>query len=390
MITAALKSQFLIRKDICFLNFGSFGACPKPIFERYQAYQLELEQEPVLFTIKTGLEYLKTSREALATYLNCDADDLVYMVNPSHAVNLVAKSLSLKPGDEVLTTDLEYGACDKTWQYYCDKAGAKYKRQPITLPISSKEAFVTEFFKGVTANTKLIFLSHITSSTALRFPVEAICKKAKEMGIMSFIDGAHAPAQIPLNLSTLEADIYTGACHKWMMTPKGSTFLYIRRSFQPLFDPLVISWGYNSATPSHSRFLDYHQTQGTRDFSAFLCIPEAIQFMQQYNWEAVSAECRKIVLDNAAAFCALLNTAPLAPLNEDFIVQLFSIPIKTPEPEQLKELLFEKYKIEIPVMRHADKVYLRYSIQAFNSQNDLDILTDALKDIIKTTHLIKA
>ena len=389
MIANSLREQFLVRKDITFLNFGSFGACPKPIFDRYQAYQLELEQEPVQFIVQTGMEYLKQSRISLGAYLNCNADDLVFLINPSHAVNLIAKSFPLKAGDEVLTTDLEYGACDRTLQYYCEKAGAKYVRTPITLPLTTKENFVADFFKGVSSKTKLIFISHITSSTGLRFPVEEIIAVAKSKGILTFVDGAHAPAQVPLNLIELGADIYTGACHKWMMAPKGCTFLYVNRAIQDLFDPLVISWGFNSTAPSHSRFLDYHQTQGTRDFSAFLTIPTVIEFMQANNWPEVAKECRELVQSNAIPFCELLNTKPLAPITDDFILQLFSIPIKTSEPEKLKALLFNQYKIEIPVMRHEQKVYLRYSIQAFNTQQDLDILRDAVKDIIKTTNLIE-
>ncbi len=389
MITETLRSQFLLRKDITFLNFGSFGACPKPIFDRYQLYQLELEQEPVEFIVKTGIQYLKESRISLGKYLNCHEDDLVFMVNPSHAVNLIAKSFELHPGDEILTTDLEYGACDRTLQYYCDKAGAKYVRQPISLPLVSKEQFINEFFKGVNEKTKMIFVSHITSSTGLRFPVEEICKLAKAKGIISFVDGAHAPGHIPLNLTTLNADIYTGACHKWMMAPKGCTFLYVRKALQNQFDPLVISWGYKSTSPSPSKFLDYHQTQGTRDFSAFCTVPTVIDFMEKHQWEAVSSICRTMVQENALPFCTLLKTQPLAPVNDDFIGQLFSIPIKTASPVLLKECLFEKYKIEIPVMPHANNVYLRYSIQAFNTQSDLDKLTDAVTDIIKTTNLIE-
>ncbi len=389
MISDKLRNQFLLRKDITFLNFGSFGACPKPIFTQYQQYQLELEQEPVQFIIKTGLEYIKSSRVALSNYLQCNANDIVLVTNPSYAVNLIAKSLPLKAGDEILTTNLEYGACDRTLNYYCEKMGAKYIQQPITLPISSKEVFIDEFFKGLSAKTKMIFISHITSSTGLRFPVEEICAIAKSKGLITFIDGAHAPGQVPLNLSTLQADIYTGACHKWMMAPKGCTFLYVTPILQNQFDPLVISWGFNSTSPSNSRFLDYHQTQGTRDFSAFCTIPSVIQFMEEYNWPSVAKACRELVHTNVLHFCSLLNTAPLAPITDDFILQLCSIPIKAPKPEELKDILFEKYNIEIPIMLHANKVYMRYSIQAFNSQKDLDILTDALKDIIQTTNLIE-
>ncbi|MFM6926387.1 MAG: aminotransferase class V-fold PLP-dependent enzyme [Ferruginibacter sp.] len=384
-----LKHQFLLRDDITFLNFGSFGACPKPIFEKYQQFQLELEQEPVQFITANGLKYLETSRQALGNYLHCDKDDLVYVTNPSYAVNAVAKSFGLKPGDEILTSSLEYGACDKAWEYYCEKTGAVYVKQPISLPVQSKEEFVTEFFKGLSSKTKLVFISHITSSTGLRLPVEAVCAAAKEKGIMTFVDGAHAPGQVPLNLQDSPFDMYTGACHKWMMTPKGSSFLYVKKEYQQMVDPLIVSWGYKALFPSHSTFLDYHQMNGTRDYSAFLTIPTAIQFMKENNWTEVAAQCRILVQQNAAAFCALLGSEPLAPVNDDFILQLFSAEIKAPEPEKLYRHFFDTYKIEIPVMRHGNKVFLRYSINAFNSQQDLDTLFAAIKDIKSNTGLIQ-
>lgn len=384
-----LKQYFLLRNDVTYLNFGSFGACPKPVFETYQNFQLELEQEPVQFITVSGLQYLANAREAISNYLHCDKEDLVYVTNPSYAVNAIAKSFDLQPGDEILATDIEYGACDKTWEYYCKKAGAKYIRQYIPLPIESKEEFIAAFLKGITSNTKLIFISHITSSTGLRLPVDEICTIAKEKGIMTFVDGAHAPGQIPLNLNNSPFDFYTGACHKWMMTPKGSSFLYVKKQYQEKIDPLVVSWGYNALFPSASKFLDYHQMNGTRDYTAFLTIPAAIQFMNDHNWEQVATDCRQLVQANAAAFCKLLGSAPLAPVTDDFILQLFSAQIKTTEPEKLHRHFFDAYKIEIPVMRQGDKVYLRYSINAFNSQQDLDNLFAALKEIKKETNLIE-
>jgi isopenicillin-N epimerase len=384
-----LKQYFLLRDDVTYLNFGSFGACPKPVFESYQNFQLELEQEPVQFITVNGLKYLATAREALGKYIGCDKDDMVYVTNPSYAVNAVAKSFDLQPGDEILTTDIEYGACDKTWEYYCKKVGAKYIRQHIPLPIQSKEELVAAFFKGLSNKTKLVFISHITSSTGLRLPVEEICAIAKEKGILTFVDGAHAPGQVSLDLENSPFDFYVGACHKWMMTPKGSSFLYVKKECQSMVDPLVVSWGYNALFPSGSQFLDYHQMNGTRDYTAFLTIPAAIQFMKEHNWEQVAADCRQLVQANAPALCALLSAAPLAPVTDDFVLQLFSAPIKTTEPEKLHRHFFDQYKIEIPVMRHGDKVYLRYSINGFNSQQDLDKLFAAIQEIKKETTLIE-
>lgn len=385
---AQLKSQFLIDPSITYLNFGSFGACPKPVFDDYQQWQLLLEREAVQFIAFDSAGRLKASREALAAYINCDADDLVYVVNPSYAINIVAKNLDLKAGDEILSTDLEYGALDRTWNYYCRKAGAKYVRQRIGIPVKSKEAIIEQFWKGYNEKTKAIFISQITSATALILPVKEICEMAKERGLLTIVDGAHVPGHVPLDMATIQADVYTGACHKWMMTAKGCSFLYVKPEYQKMMDPLVVSWGYEAAMPSHSQFLDYHQMQGTRDFSAFLTVPKAIDFMQEHNWWEVAANSKQMVRDNYVRFCDLLGSAPICPVTNEFLGQMCSIPIKTNTPEKLQRHLFEHYKIEVPVTRQDEKVFLRYSINGFNTQEDLDKLYIAMEDIIKEGSLV--
>ena len=377
-----LRSQFLLRPDIHYLNFGSFGATPSPVFDSYQRWQRLLESEPVQFIAFDGVGYLAESRRALAEYLKvADPDELVYVTNPSYAVNTVAASLDLGPGDEVLATDIEYGACDRAWDFHCKEKGAVYRRQHIRLPVTDKETFLEDLFAGVNERTRVLFISHITSATALRLPVEEACVRAKAMGLITFIDGAHAPAHIPLDLSALQADFYTGACHKWMMAPKGCSFLFARKEMQPFLKPLVVSWGYKAAAPSHSMFLDHQQMNGTRDFSAFLTVPDCIAFMRAHDWEAVSARCRSMVRENAPRFYELMETQPISPISEEWLGQMVSIPIKTDMPELLQRRLFTDYKIEVPVMRQGSDVYLRYSINAFNAQEDLDALFDALTEM---------
>ena len=384
-----MKDLFLLDSDITFLNFGSFGACPKEVFEDYIQWQYLLEKEPVQFIAFEGANYVKNARSALADYINCDANDLVFVPNPTHAVNLIAKNMKLAAGDEVLGTNLEYGAIDRTWNYYCKAAGAKYIQQPISLPLTSKEAFIEEFWKGYSDKTKVVFISQITSTTALIFPVKEICEEAKKRGLITIVDGAHVPGHIDLDLADLQADFYTGACHKWMMTPKGCSFLYVKPEFQSMLDPLIVSWGYQSAAPSDSQFFDYHQFNGTRDFSAYLTVPKAIDFMQKHDWKNVSKLCKDIVLATAPPLFELLNAQPLAPLTKEFFGQMCSIEIKTTEPEKLQRLLFEKYRIEIPIMRQADKCYIRFSFQAFNSISDIEYLVQSLAEIKKGTALIR-
>ena len=229
----------------------------------------------------------------------------------------------------------------------------------------------------------------MSSATALLFPVKEICERAKELGLITIIDGAHIPGHIDLDINALNPDYYTGTLHKWMLAPKGSSFLYVKPSLQNTLDPLVVSWGYESLAPSESQFIDYHEIQGTRDVSAFLCTPKAVEFLEQNNWKSVSKTCKQIVLDNYQRFCDLLHTQPICPITAEFLGQMASVPINTEKPAELKELLYSKYKIQVPVMPLNGKTYIRYSINAYNSQADLDILYNALEEIIKTTDFIQ-
>ncbi|WP_310560283.1 aminotransferase class V-fold PLP-dependent enzyme [Flavobacterium sp.] len=384
-----MKSQFLLDNNITFLNHGSFGACPKPIFEEYQRFQLELENEPVYFIQKKMAGYLKTAKESLAKYIGCDANDFFFTPNPTFAINTIMRSLHLNAGDEILTTNHEYGAMDRTWNFYCKKSGAKYIRQNISLPLVSKEKMLEEFWSGYTSKTKIIFLNQISSCTALIFPIKEICDKARELGLITIIDGAHVPGQMDLDITELNPDFYTGTLHKWMLAPKGSSFLYVKQRFQEMLDPLIVGWGYESLTSGESQFLDYQEYQGTREISAFLCTPKVIDFLEENNWKTKAKECRQIVFDNYQRFCDLLGTQPICPITDEFLGQMASIPIKTSNPVGLKDLLFNTYKIEIPVMPLNGTYFLRYSINGYNSKEDLDILYKALQDIIKTTDLIE-
>lgn len=383
-----MKSQFLIDPSITFLNHGSFGACPKPVFEEFQRLQLELEREPVEFIQKKLPGYLKKAKAPLAQFLGCRSEDFFFVPNPTVAINTVMRSLKLQPGDEILATNHEYGAMDRVWNFYCKMSGAKYVRQNISLPIVSKEQIIEEFWKGYNSNTKVIFLNQISSATALIFPVKEICDKAQELGLITIVDGAHVPGHIDLNIMELDPDFYTGTLHKWMLAPKGSSFLYVKEEFQADIDPLVVSWGYESTTPSGNQFLDYHEYQGTNDHSSFLCTPKVIAFLEQNDWKTKSKACKQLVFDNYERFCDLLQTKPIAPVTEEFLGQMASIPVKTSKPTELKELLYGKYKIQIPVMPLNGNFYLRYSINVYNSQEDLDVLYKALEEIIKTTDLI--
>ena len=380
-----MKEDFLLDPEITFLNHGSFGACPRPVFETYQEWQRKLERRPVEFLGRKATALLAESRRELAEYLHCAADDLVYFPNPTHAVNMLVRNFDLQAGDEVLTTDHEYGAMERTWRYYCRKVGAKYLHVPIELPVDTHESFVETFWQAVTPKTRIIFLSHITSPTALIFPVAEICRRARQAGILCIVDGAHAPGQIPLDLRALDADFYVGACHKWMLAPKGAAFLYARRELQDRLDPLVISWGYE-AEPNYgsgNRFIDYHEWQGTRDLAAFLSVPAAIDYQRKQDWGQVRTRCRHLLGVAQAEMQSLSGMPPIAPQSAEWQGQMVALPLPAQiDAPNLQKRLYDDYRIEIPAVQWQDYSFLRLSVQGYNSREDIDKLFAALKELL--------
>ncbi len=381
-----LNQHFLLDPEIHFLNHGSFGATPKPVFDAYQGWQRRLERQPVLFLGREHDTLLKDSRITLGAYLNADPDDLVYIPNATHGVNIIAHSLKLQPGDEILTTDHEYGACDFTWEFICEKVGAKYIHQPIPLPVSSEQEIVDLFWAGVSSRTRIIYLSHITSPTALRLPVEKICERAHAEGLLTLVDGAHAPGQIPLDMQAIGADFYTGNCHKWLMAPKGAAFLYSRREKQQLVEPLVVSWGYgnNPQFGSGSRYVDILQWRGTYDPAAYLAVPDAIQFQREQGWDAVRRDCHALLRRAVERICELVAMPPLYPLESDFYCQMAIAPLPGgADLLALKARLYDQFKVELPLIQWQDQKFARISIQGYNTAEDVDALLAGLASILQ-------
>ena len=383
-----LSSLFLLDPDVTFLNHGSFGACPRPVFESYQRWQLKLERQPVAFLDPDrGLSsWMRDARVALAEELGSDIDDIVGLTNATVGLNIVAQSLDLKPGDEILTTDHEYAALEKTWAYVARRTGAKIVVIKIPLPLTTEAQFTDTILAGISDRTRVLFLSHITSATALVFPIEQSIAEAKARGIWTVIDGAHTPGHIPLDLKALDADFYAGNCHKWMMAPKGSAFLYVRKELQSLINPLVIShgWTEDAARPGvkgvfgNTPFIDGLEMQGTRDPSAWLTVPDAIKFGREHNWKKVAEQCRILVQDTAVRV-AKLTDLPALSTPEFCAPQMVAMPVPKCEPTELKKFLLEQYGIEIPVFNWLNHTIVRVSAQGYNKQKHMDYLVEALK-----------
>jgi isopenicillin-N epimerase len=364
-----LRNDFLLDPGVAFLNHGSFGACPRPVFESYQAWQRELEHEPVDFLDRRLPALLATARTELARYLNAPPDDLAFVPNATTGVNLAARSLDLRPGDEILTTDLEYGACDLAWEWLAARTGAEYIRAPIPLPLTSAGELVEALFARATRRTRVVYVSHVSSSTALVLPVEEIVSRARELGLATIVDGAHAPSHVPVDVEALGADFYSGNTHKWQMAPKGAGFIHALPERQERVDAAIVSWGYATDT-----FLERIEMQGTRDPAAWLAVPDAIRYQAERDWESVRERCRALTREARAELCNLVGTEPLAPT--EMLGQMASVRLPRPDPG-LRDRLFANHRVEIPVAGPNDDL-LRISVAAYTTRDDVDRLLAAL------------
>lgn len=380
-MTNTPRSDFLLEPGFVYLNHGSYGACPRPVFAAYQAWQQRLESHPGLFMRNVG-DYLAESRARLAEYLGAQADDLVYFQNPTTALNAAIRSVRLGPGDEIVTTDHEYGAIDRTWRFVCQKTGAVIVRRPIALPVTTQEAVVDAVWSGVTARTRVISISHYTSPTALILPVAEICRRARGAGIVTIVDGAHAPSQIPLNLSALGADFYGGSCHKWLCAPKGSGFLYARRALHAQLEPLVVSYGWESERPGPSLLVDYQQYQGTRDNAAYLATPAAIDYQREHGWDAVVRHCHALASATRRRIDNLTGLEPICPDAPHWFSQMAAVRLPVDDAGAFGQRLYEEYHIEAPVLRWNGQTLLRLSFQAYVSEEDVEALLRALTRLL--------
>jgi len=375
-----MKDWFLLDPDIIFLNHGSYGACSKPVFKEYQDWQQKLENQPVQFMTNQVYSAMEKSRKSMSQFVGCDDEELVFFQNPTTAVTNIIYNLDLKPGDEVLMSNHEYGALVRAWNMWGEKTGVNIIQQDISMPVTTKENFIENICTGITDQTKVIFLSHITSSTALIFPIEKIIKLAKELNILTIIDGAHVPAHIPLNIHELGCDFYIGACHKWLCAPKGSSFLFVKKDHQDWVKPVVVSWGKDGDDPTPSEFIQNFQWQGTRDMSAFLTIPTAINFYIK-EIKPYQESCKKVIQDTCSEFQSILNTEPIS-AGREWLAQLLAHPLPKNRPSNLKKRLWEEYQIEIPVFEWNRQEFVRVSIQVYNTQKDVDLLMSALRSLI--------
>lgn len=377
-------------RGVAFLNHGSYGACPAEILRYQAALRAEMEAEPVRFLGRELDDRLDVARAGLAAFVGADPDDLAFVSNATGGVNAVLRSLRLAAGDELLTTDHAYQACRNTLDFVAERSGARVVTVTLPFPVTSPQAIVDAVLAGATPRTRLALLDHITSPTALVLPIERLVAALAARGIDSVVDGAHAPGMVPLDLRALGAAYYSGNCHKWLCTPKGSAFLWVRRDRQADIHPLTISHGAKGERAGRSRFRLEFDWTGTQDPTAWLTVPMAIDYLAGLvpgGWPALMARNRALALEARRLLCAVAGTPPACP--EEMIGSIASVILpdnRTVETgwrvrDPIQGRLFEAWGIEVPIMRWPapPRRMIRISAQLYNHLPQYTRLAEALR-----------
>ncbi len=339
---------------IDFLNHGSFGACPREVLDVQRELRDRMEAEPVRFLGRELEGRLDEARAALGSFVGAAADDLAFVPNATAGTATVLRSLRFQPGDELLTTDHEYNAALNAIRYAAEREGARVVVARIPFPGTDPDAIEASVLAAAGDRTRLAVISHVTSPTALVFPIERIVAALAERGIDTLVDGAHAPGMVPLALDALGAAYYTGNAHKWLCAPKGAAFLHVRRDRQAMVRPLAISHGANDPRTDRSRFRLEADWTGTPDPTACLSVPAAIHFGEVLllgGWAARMAANRALALIARDSVCAALRIDP--PVPDELIGSMAAIPIPgaphQPDRDPLQAYLFDAHRVEVPI-----------------------------------------
>lgn len=376
-----MREHWLLDDSIHFLNHGSFGATPRVVLEKQRELQTRMERNPLRFLDRELEPLLDDTRATLGAFVGAKPDGLVFVTNATSGVNAVVRSLDFAPGDELLTTNHAYNACANVLRYVAARTGANVVVAEIPFPVSSAQEIRDAVLARVTPRTKLVLLDHITSPTALIFPIATLVRELEGRGIPVLVDAAHAPGQVPMQLDGVGASFTTGNLHKWLCAPKGAAFLHVREDWRARVHPTVISHGLNSKRTDRSRFQQEFDWCGTFDPTAILAIPTALEFLRSLlgSMEALMQRNHDEVLQVRARMLEVLPQ-PVPP--PDLLGAMASIVVPG-EPLALGERLVSEFNLEIPVFSFGGRALLRVSMQRHVRPGDIDALLGALRAIVR-------
>ncbi len=392
---SAARALVPLDPTVCMLNTGSFGPTPTPVFDAANSYRRRLAAGPTDFFVRQAPPLLWHARERTAAFLGTSPERLVFTTNVSAAINLVASGLRLHSPGELLLTDHEYGAMVWCWERVAQRGGLTIRTFPLpTMPRDAGEV-VAAAAAAMTPRTRLFFFSHVLSPTGLVLPAKELCDEARKRGIITVIDGAHAPAMIPLNVADVNADFYGGNLHKWLLAPIGAGFLAVGPGNEDRLQPLHVSWGYHpdtdplgeqagrsgpderdvyGSTP-RTRFLEY---EGTRDICPWLAVPDAVDFQAKLGWDAIRGRMAELAEHTRSRFTALgLKLATPSTPGMHGSLTAFELPPGRTAVEWRK-LVWER-RIEVPIIERPGRLLIRVSHHFYTTEAEIDTLADLLR-----------
>jgi len=385
----SLGKHWMLSKDVCFLNHGSFGSTPITVMEEQTRLREMIESDPVRFFERDYIPMMKSSIIKLAEFMNADPEGMTFVKNTTEGVNTVLRSLVLNPGDEIIVTNHSYQACWNAVDFVTERAGAKTVVVDIPFRIKDEEEILESVMGAVSERTVLALLDTVTSATGLRMPFEKLVSSLQSLGVDVLLDAAHGPGIVPLDLSELGAAYCTGNCHKWLCTPKGSAFLHIRSDLKSKIRPLSISHGASLEGTDQERFEFEFGWPGTQDPTPWLCIPLAIDFiggLVEGGWSAIMERNKTLAIEGRKILCNALGTTE--PVPSSMVSSIASVEMPgngevgpmSMEGDPFHNHLFDEFGIQVPVFpwRHHGIRYIRISAQLYNSLEEYHYLAYCL------------
>jgi isopenicillin-N epimerase len=375
----------MLEEGVDFLNHGSFGAVPRVVFEAQTEWRRKIEAAPVEVIARRRLELIDAAKEQVGRWLGMKPDDFGLVTNASEGVNAVLHSLRFSPGDELLTTNHVYNAVRQAMKFTCARSGAGYREVQVPMPVRSPEKIADAVVGAVTDRTRLVVIDHVTSPTALIFPVDRIVRDCAARGVDVLIDGAHAPGMIPLNVESIGAAYYSGNLHKWAFAPRGAAFLWARPDRQAAIHPAVVSHHYGEG------FATEFSWQGTRDLSAWLAVPAALEFTRQLGGDAVREHNHAMAVWAHRLLAERLDIAEaIVPPDGSLLGSMAAVRLPKAFAERsdadllsLQQTLYTRHRMEVPLMRlDGDNVLLRVSCQVYNTPRQYERVVDVVRGLL--------
>jgi len=379
LLGRAVRHEWPLDWSFLTVNHGSFGATPRVVLAAQQDWRRQLEAQPTRFMHETLPAGLAAAATLLGAFLGADGKDIGLLDNATSGCNTVLRSLQLAAGDEVLVLSHGYGAVRNTVRFVTERAGARMTEAAIPFPRPDVDAIVASVSAALTERTRVAVVDHITSGSALVLPLGEIIAACHAAGVPVLVDGAHGPGQVTLDLGVLGADWYVGNCHKWLCAPKGSAFLWAAPDRQAGLHPLTISHGFGQG------FRAEFDWTGTRDSSACLAIPTALDFHQRLGGEALRVRNIALAAEGARLLADRLGTEVGTTGTFAGAMGVVRVPVAAPPTvewaQRLRRKLLEA-RTDAPVHALDGAIWLRISAHAYNELADYAALATIVADLV--------